>query len=191
MRSIPLYARGRTRHEYRTMLTRKRGCLIALVFVGVAALTSSIILYFHVMPSLRELAASNLVFEMNRRLDAYHREFGDWPEGDATDVLMALRGRNPGGLVFIPHDGFPIERNLVVDAWKHPVYYITDDSGRLRAISPGKNGIPGDKDDIDESVAAGKAATIHPDGIPRFDPVRPESTSSSEPENAPSPAPST
>lgn len=167
------------------MLTRKRGCLIALVFVAVSALTAALFLHFQVMPKLRLLAASNLVFETNRRLDAYHREFGAWPHGDATDVLMALRGRNPGALVFVPHDGFPIEGNRIVDAWKNPLYFITDDEGRLRSLSPGKNGLPGDDDDVDESIAAEKARAMYPDGIPLFAPERPAETAAAAQEQAP------
>lgn len=144
--------------------------MVAVVVVAAAMFTAALYLYFIAMPKLKDLAASNLAFELDRRIEAYHLEFGKWPEGDATDILLQLQGENPGNLVFVTPD-FPIERNRIVDAWGHPVFFQTDSEGRPWAISPGRSGTPGTDDDIDRTVAAEKAHTVFPDGTPPFTPI--------------------
>ncbi len=152
------------------MSVNRTGCLVAVVVVAAAMFTAALYLYFFTYPKLKDLAASNLAFELDRRIEAFHLEFREWPKGDETDILLQLQGDNPGNLVFVTPD-FPIERNRIVDAWGNPVFFQPDAEGRPWAISPGRSGKPGTKDDIDRTVAAEKAHTVFPDGTPPFTPI--------------------
>lgn len=157
---------------------QNRGCFIAMVVVGSAALALSLSWFFYFLPQWKNLAASNMVFEIERRLEAYHTAFGAWPEGGNTDILLALRGRNPGKTMFIREDhGFPIRANAFIDQWEMPVIFTRTADGKPVPVSSGANRKPGDGDDVDSSLAAKKAIEIFGAGkIPAYVPDPPAKT---------------
>jgi hypothetical protein len=155
------------------MSDSRRGCLVAAVVAGSALLALGLSWHFHFLPKWRRLLASNTAFEIERRLEAHHRLFGQWPQGSNTDILLALRGRNPGNTPLVSdRDGFPIAGNAFVDQWGSPIVFSFDGDGRPRATSPGPNRRPGDADDIDSSAARADARRQYGDNIPPFEPQR-------------------
>lgn len=151
---------------------QNRGCFIAMVVGGSAALALSLSWFFYFLPQWKMLAASNMAFEIERRLEAYHRAFGTWPDGGNTDILLALRGRNPGNTIFIREEhGFPVRANAFIDQWEMPLVFTRAADGRPVPVSSGPNRKPGDQDDVGSAIAAKKAADIYGAGkIPPYEP---------------------
>ena len=165
---------------------QNRGCMVAMLVVGSAALTLSLSWFFYFLPKWRDLAASNVTFELERRIDAYKSQFGEWPKGGNTDILLALRGQNPAKLAIIrENDGFPVKANAFVDTWETPLAFHTMEDGRPRPVSAGRNKRHGDKDDVDATEARNTAMKLHSGKIPEF--VPPQSVAQDPSSTPPTP----
>ncbi|MFM7180641.1 MAG: hypothetical protein ACKO2G_04145 [Verrucomicrobiales bacterium] len=155
---------------------QNRGCFLAMVVAGTAALVLGLSWTFYFLPRWKKLLTSNLCLTIELRLESYQRRFTTWPDGENTDILLALRGRNPDSLVFVKDsDGFPVANNAFVDQWETPLRFNRDTSGVPRAISAGPNKRHGDADDIDATAARGDALKLYGsnDKIPKFEPEAP------------------
>lgn len=144
-----------------------------MVVAGSAALVLALSWTFYFLPNWKKVIISNHCLTIELRLESYHRRFSQWPEGENTDILLALRGRNPGSLVFIKdNDGFLIENNALVDQWETPLRFPRDADGRPRPISAGPNKRHGDADDIDATTARADAIKHYGSdaNIPKFEP---------------------
>lgn len=147
-----------------------------MVVAGTAALVLGLSWTFYFLPRWKKLLTSNLCLTIELRLESYQRRFTTWPDGENTDILLALRGRNPDSLVFVKDsDGFPVANNAFVDQWETPLRFNRDTSGVPRAISAGPNKRHGDADDIDATAARGDALKLYGsnDKIPKFEPEAP------------------
>ena len=144
-----------------------------MVVAGSAALVLALSWTFYFLPRWKKLLTSNLCLTLELRLESYQRRFAAWPEGENTDILLALRGRNPESLAFIKdNDGFPIENNAFIDQWGSPLRFARDAAGVPRPFSAGPNKRHGDADDIDATLARGDARKRYgtDDKIPKFEP---------------------
>jgi hypothetical protein len=161
-----------------------------MVVAGSAALVLALSWTFYFLPRWKKLLTSNLCLTIELRLESYQRKFQNWPEGENTDILLALRGRNPASLVFVrDSDGFPVENNAFVDQWKTPLRFDRDPTGVPRAVSAGPNKRHGDADDIDSTAARGDARKLYgsDEKIPKFEPNDPNPTPPATPPPSPQP----
>lgn len=129
--------------------------LTVLIIISVGLLSASGLWFFHYMPKLRSVSTSNLAYAIEDRIHDFKKETGNFPTGDNSEILHQLRGDNSLSKRFVTsEDGFKIEGNQFVDEWGHP-FQITinpDAPPVLTVLSPGKNGIFGDADDVDSSI---------------------------------------
>ena len=147
-----------------------------MVVAGSAALMVGLSWTFYFLPRWKRVITSNHCLTIELRLESYHRRFSHWPEGENTDILLALRGRNPTALVFIKDsDGFLIENNALVDQWQTPLRFERHATGAPRPVSAGPNKRHGDGDDIDATAARNDARKHYgsDDKIPKFEPEAP------------------
>ncbi|MFM7101545.1 MAG: hypothetical protein ACKO3N_10275 [Verrucomicrobiota bacterium] len=80
-------------------------------------------------------------------LEAYGRALGAHPAGDNGDILAALTGRNPLGLVFVPPDHPSIDPDgRLLDRWGTPIFFdsMSRSETRLRSAGPDKSLWTGD-----------------------------------------------
>lgn len=155
-----------------------------MVVAGSAALVLSLSWAFYFLPRWKKLLTSNLCLTLELRLESYQRRFAAWPRGDNTDILLALRGRNPDSVVFVKDsDGFPILNNAFVDQWETPLRFDIDAAGMPRPVSAGPNKRHGDKDDINAAAAREDARKRYSsdDKIPKFEPETPAPPASAPP----------
>lgn len=144
-----------------------------MVVVGAAGLALGLSWTFWFLPRLKKLVASNHCLTLELRFESYHRRFSQWPEGGNTDILLAMRGQNPGRVVFIKdNDGFLIANNAIVDPWETAFRIERDAGGVPRPVSAGPNKRHGDGDDIDSRVAREDARKVYgsDEKIPKFEP---------------------
>ena len=129
--------------------------MVAVAVAGVCALTASLCWFLYFFPKLKRFSTSNLALAIEKRVDDYHAELGEWPDGlDNKGVLVQLRGDNDQGKVILKDtDGFLVRRNQLVDEWGHPFVFTRAKGGGIKAVSPGPNGVSGDKDDVDHTEA--------------------------------------
>lgn len=86
------------------------------------------------------------IISIHTALLAYRNEFGKWPDGGTADILLALRGENPGKVTFLDlKDKAP---TLMLDAWGMP-YKITIVSNAIIMATAGPNRTWGDSDDLE------------------------------------------
>jgi hypothetical protein len=82
--------------------------------------------------------------------EAYWRDYGRLPHGDAATILSVLTGenrdpQNPKGTVFLDISAirkkFVDKEGRLLDGWMRPFIVVTDlNAGQLTIISLGKNG---------------------------------------------------
>lgn len=161
-----------------------------MVVAGSAALVLGLSWHFYFLPRWKKLITSNLCLTLELRLESYQRQFSGWPEGENTDILLALRGRNPESIVFVKdNDGFPVENNAFVDQWETPLRFDRDATGVPRPVSAGPNKRHGDADDIDATLARNDARKRYgtDDKIPKFEPEKPAPADTTPPPASPQP----
>lgn len=80
-------------------------------------------------------------------LECYGRALGAQPAGDNGDIVAALTGENPKGLVFVPPSHPAIGRDgRLLDRWGTPIFFdsVSRTETRIRSAGPDKTLWTGD-----------------------------------------------
>jgi hypothetical protein len=145
----------------------KRGCLLAATLLAAAICAGASLLHFYVFPRKLRYDSSAIALKLEEGLDRYRADFGAYPEGNSAALLDVLLGENTRNRAYIdPRFRSQIDpAGQVTDVWGRPLRFENLPGGPPRVLSPGKNGVFGDSDDIDSSLAkriATKAAPAPP-----------------------------
>lgn len=83
-----------------------------------------------------------LAEELARALRAYTAEFQEFPSGNYSQVLAALRGKNPQGITFLDASEEHVsEAGEFVDPWGRPFMITARGTKYVRIRSAGRDGI--------------------------------------------------
>lgn len=129
--------------------------LTVLIIISVGLLSTSGLWFFHYLPKLRSVSTSNLAYAIEDRIYEFKTETGEYPRGDNSEILHQLRGDNSLKKRFVTsEDGFKIEGNQFIDEWGNAFRVSIDPEADpvTQVLSPGKNGVFGDDDDVDSSI---------------------------------------
>ena len=113
---------------------------IAAVVFAVAAIF--MLLYPHVscgpLPA-KVVQSKNDAVQISMGLRDYKSEFGVYPSGNQSQIIEALRGKNPKGIVFIEPSERQINQNgEFIDSWGYP-FQIDFSFEKPHVWSLGKN----------------------------------------------------
>jgi len=109
---------------------------------NILVVASLLVLLVLVLPALIEPPARDTAERANaaalattlaKAVEKYHREVGEWPEGDLAEMVKALRGDNDLNIDFLemPAENFN-EYGELIDPWGTP-YLVEIDRKRGRA----------------------------------------------------------
>src|SRR5262245_42062044 len=114
------------------------GCIVLTVIVVVGAVLLADVLKVGTHPVRARMQINATLFAMALR--QYHTEYGVYPEGDDAQVLAALRGGNPGNIVFFQTNLRSINpKGEFVDDWGTPFRFDLSDPKNPRVWSCGKD----------------------------------------------------
>ncbi|HUF64228.1 MAG TPA: hypothetical protein VMN36_19280 [Verrucomicrobiales bacterium] len=135
----------------------KRGCLLAITLLAAAICTGACLLYFYFIPKKLRFDSSAIALKLEDGLAQYRSENGVYPPGDGSAVFAALLGENARNRAYIDprfrEQASPAGE--ITDVWGRAFRFENLPEGPPRILSAGRNGVFGDEDDIDSSLARG------------------------------------
>ncbi len=149
----------------------KRGCLLATTLLAAAICAGASLLHFYFVPKKLRYDSSAIALKLEDGLAQYRSETGAYPPGDAPAVFAALLGENDRNRAYID-PRFREQSNPageVTDVWGRAFRLENLPEGPPRILSSGRNGVFGDEDDIDSSLAR----AMIPQPPPASEPARP------------------
>ena len=117
----------------------------ALLITAVCLLLGLLIFPTAIQPAVRETPEEKQVSEraekIAKAMEDYRAKLGHPPKGENSEVVAALRGRNPKDLVLLKIEDEALnERGEIVDPWRTPFLLSFDPkTKRARVESAGPN----------------------------------------------------
>jgi hypothetical protein len=127
-----------------------KGCIIALVvtFILVAIAVSIAIVKGY--PWYQKIGSAGIVYTVELAIDEYTEKYENPPPGNNhVEVIKSITGDNPDRRDFFPPKASPlIKQNKIYDLYGGALIIERTDDSSIRVFSSGKDGIPGNEDDI-------------------------------------------
>mgnify|MGYP007101551542 CR=1 FL=1 len=132
-----------------------RKCVIAATILSFTATVAGVLMWIFYWPKVQRQNAALIALVVERGLAEYHKEIGEYPDGNSAQVAAALLGENPKQKSFLlpQFRNFLDESGQVLDSWKRPYRADRQEDSSVHFRSAGKNGTFDDDDDVTSSWA--------------------------------------
>lgn len=127
-----------------------RKLVIAATVLSFLMTVAGVVLWFTMWPKMLRQNAAVLAFVVEEGLAEYHKEIGQFPEGNGAQVIAALLGENPREKSYLRSEfrSFLTDQGELKDPWRRLYRFESQTDGGFKLRSAGKNGIFDDDDDV-------------------------------------------
>jgi hypothetical protein len=127
-----------------------KGCIIAIAVVFALAAVAAILIGVKGVPWFQKIGSAGIVYGVEIAVDEYTEKYGGPPPGDDhVAIVKEITGGNADKRDFFPPDlTKAIIEGKVHDGYGNALVIERDANGTIKVSSSGKDGVPGNEDDI-------------------------------------------